>query len=98
MGKGDLVLATARNDPRYVFLWLAAAYPGAIYVAVDPRQTAAELEGLIGQVEPKLVVTDEELPDLFAQVGRSGRARAGRARRRGRADPHLGHHRAAPSS
>ena len=30
---------------------------------------AAELEGLIGQVEPKLVVTDDELPDLFAQPG-----------------------------
>ena len=63
------MLATARNDPLYVFLWLAAAYTGAIHVAVDPRQTAAELEGLMRQVEPKLVVTDEELADLFAQPG-----------------------------
>ena len=69
VGRGDLVLATARNDPLYVFLWLAAAYTGAIHVAVDPRQTAAELEGLMRQVEPKLVVTDEELADLFAQPG-----------------------------
>ena len=69
MGRGDVVLATARNDPSYVFLWLAAAYTGAIYVAVDPRQTAAELDGLIGQVEPKLVMTDDELPGLFAQPG-----------------------------
>ena len=69
MGQGDLVLALARNDPRYVFLWLAAAYIGAIHVAVDPRQTAAELEGLMRQLEPKLVVTDDELPDLFAQPG-----------------------------
>ena len=61
------MLATARNDPSYVFLWLAAAYTGAVYMAVDPRETAAELEGLIGQVEPRLVVTDDELPDLFAQ-------------------------------
>jgi acyl-CoA synthetase (AMP-forming)/AMP-acid ligase II len=38
-------------------------------VAVDPRQTAAELQGLVGQVQPKLVVTDEELPGLFAQPG-----------------------------
>ena len=36
MAKGDLVLATARNEPRYVFLWLAATYLGAIHVAVDP--------------------------------------------------------------
>jgi carnitine-CoA ligase len=67
--KGDLVLATARNDPRYLFLWLAAAYAGVIYVAVDPRQTPAELDGLVGQVRPKLVVTDDELPELFAQPG-----------------------------
>jgi crotonobetaine/carnitine-CoA ligase len=63
------VLAAARNDPRYVFLWLAAAYLGAIYVAVNPAQTPAELEGLVRQVEPKLVVTDAELPDLFAAPG-----------------------------
>jgi carnitine-CoA ligase len=63
------VLATARNDPRYVFLWLATAYLGAIYVGVDPRQTETELNGLVGQVEPKLVVTDVELDDLFAQPG-----------------------------
>ena len=51
------MLATARNDPRYVFLWLATAYLGAIYVGVDPRQTDTELRGLLGQVEPRLVVT-----------------------------------------
>jgi acyl-CoA synthetase (AMP-forming)/AMP-acid ligase II len=69
VASGDPVLSTARNDPRYVFLWLAAAYLGAIYVAVDPRQTPTELEGLVGQVQPKLVVTDDELPGLFAQPG-----------------------------
>jgi carnitine-CoA ligase len=63
------VLATARNDPRYVFLWLATAYLGAIHVAVDPRQTELELEGLVGQVEPKLVVTDENLDELFSVPG-----------------------------
>jgi crotonobetaine/carnitine-CoA ligase len=67
--KGDLVLATARNDPRYVFLWLASAYLGAIYVGVDPRQTDAELQGLVGQVDPKLVVTDAQLEELFAEDG-----------------------------
>ena len=64
------MLATARNDPRYVFLWLAAAYTGAIYAGVDPRQTGTELDGLIGQVEPALIVTDENLDELFAEPGR----------------------------
>jgi crotonobetaine/carnitine-CoA ligase len=63
------VLATARNDPRYVFLWLAAAYTGAIYAGVDPRQTEAELAGLVGQIRPKLVVTDANVDELFAQPG-----------------------------
>jgi crotonobetaine/carnitine-CoA ligase len=63
------VLATARNDPRYVFLWLATAYIGAIYVGVDPRQTETELSGLVGQVEPRLVVTDQNLDELFAEPG-----------------------------
>ena len=63
------MLASARNDPRYVFLWLATAYVGAIYAGVDPRQTDAELQGLIGQVDPKLVVTDENLDELFAAPG-----------------------------
>jgi carnitine-CoA ligase len=63
------VLATARNDPRYLFLWLATAYLGAIYVGVDPRQTETELSGLVGQVEPKLVVTDGNLDELIAEPG-----------------------------
>jgi crotonobetaine/carnitine-CoA ligase len=63
------VLATARNDPCYVFLWLATAYLGAIYLGVDPRQTDAELSGLVGQVEPALVVTDANLGELFSEPG-----------------------------
>ena len=69
VAKGDLVLATARNDPRYIFLWLAAAYTGAIYLAVDPRQTETELSGLVAQTDPKLVVTDDGLDELFAEEG-----------------------------
>jgi crotonobetaine/carnitine-CoA ligase len=63
---GDRVLAAASNRPEYVFLWLAAMHLGAIYAAVDPRSTEAELAGLVGQVEPKLVVDDESVEGLFA--------------------------------
>jgi crotonobetaine/carnitine-CoA ligase len=66
---GDRVLATARNDSRYLFLWLATAYLGAIQVAVDPRQTPTELDGLTAQVDPALVVTDDNLDELFARPG-----------------------------
>src|SRR4051794_19477439 len=63
---GDRVLAAASNRPEYVFLWLAAMHLGAIYAAVDPRSPEAELAGLVGQVEPKLVVDDESVEGLFA--------------------------------
>lgn len=67
-GPGDLVLATARNRPEYVFTWLAAMYLGAIYVAVDPRSTESELAGLVGQVTPKLVVDDGAVDGLFSRA------------------------------
>ena len=41
VGHGDLVLATARNRPEYLFAWLAAVRIGAIFVPVDPRASEA---------------------------------------------------------
>jgi len=64
--KGDLVMLTARTTPQYLLCWLALTTLGAIAVAVNPRSTAAELAGLIGQVQPKLLVTDAGLSDLAA--------------------------------
>ena len=63
IGRGDLVLGTAHNRPEYVFTWFACAYLGAIWVPTDPRATEAELNGLIGQVQPKLVVKQELAAD-----------------------------------
>src|ERR1700683_3020934 len=48
--RGDLVLATMRSTPDYLFTWLAAAYAGVILVTANPRSAAAELAGLVGQV------------------------------------------------
>ncbi len=66
VGHGDLVLATARNQPEYLFAWLATVRLGAIFVPVDPSGSEAELTGLVEQVQPAQVVTDDELPGLFA--------------------------------
>jgi crotonobetaine/carnitine-CoA ligase len=65
IGRGDLVLATAHNRPAYVFTWLAAAHLGAIYVPTDPRATPREFEGMVGQVAPKAIVTDDNAGRLF---------------------------------
>jgi carnitine-CoA ligase len=55
---GDLVLAPTPNSPEHLFTWLASAYLGSIFVAVNPRGTQAELDGLVAQVQPKLVLDD----------------------------------------
>jgi crotonobetaine/carnitine-CoA ligase len=58
LGPGDLVLAPMRSTPAYVFTWLASAYAGTILVTANPRSAGAELAGLLGQVRPRLVVSD----------------------------------------
>ena len=66
---GDLVLATARNTPEYLFAWLATTCSGAIVVAVNPRAGEAELTALVAQVRPRLVVTDAEAPAAIREAG-----------------------------
>jgi carnitine-CoA ligase len=64
--KGDLVMLTASTTPPYLLCWLAVTTMGAIAVTVNPRSSAGELAGLIGQVNPKLLITDAGLRDLVA--------------------------------
>jgi crotonobetaine/carnitine-CoA ligase len=66
---GDLVLATARNTPEYLFAWLATACSGAIIVAVNPLAAEHELAALVHQVGPRLVVTDAEVPASVRAAG-----------------------------
>jgi crotonobetaine/carnitine-CoA ligase len=63
-GKGDLVLTAPRNVPEHLFAWLAVGYIGAIVVTANPRSSEAELAGLAGQVEPRVVVVDDEVPAM----------------------------------
>ncbi|MDQ3661269.1 MAG: AMP-binding protein, partial [Actinomycetota bacterium] len=62
-----LVVATMRNSPAYLFLWLALMRLGAVLVPANPRSSAAELAGLATQVQPAVVVTDSELSHVFEQ-------------------------------
>jgi crotonobetaine/carnitine-CoA ligase len=65
-GRGDLVLTTMRSTPDYLFTWLASAYIGTILVSANPRSAPAELAGLVGQVRPRLMVTDPGLDGVMA--------------------------------
>jgi carnitine-CoA ligase len=62
--KGDLVMLTASTTPPYLLCWLAVTAVGAVAVAVNPRSSAAELAGLVRQVEPRLLISDGGLADL----------------------------------
>lgn len=59
--RGDLVVVTARNTPPYLLSWLGLAALGAVTVATNPQSTPAELAGLVGQVRPRLLLTDRDL-------------------------------------
>ena len=48
-----MVMLTARTTPPYLLCWLALTALGAVAVAVNPRSSAAELAGLIRQVQPQ---------------------------------------------
>jgi crotonobetaine/carnitine-CoA ligase len=77
--RGDLVLVTASSTPHYLLCWLALAQAGAITVAVNPRGTSAELEGLIRQVQPAAMITDNDQRDLVrAAIEAAGGAAAPR--------------------
>ncbi len=71
-GRGDRVLLTASTSPPYLLCWLALTSLGAVAVAVNPRSSAAELAGLIRQVEPRLLVTDAEAADQVAAARHGG--------------------------
>ena len=61
IGRGDLIMLTARTTPDYLLSWLAVTALGAVTVPVNPASSAAELAGLTGQVQPKAVLTDPAL-------------------------------------
>jgi carnitine-CoA ligase len=66
--RGDLVMMTARNTPPFLVSWLALASLGALTVAVNPRGSAAELAGLIGQTQPRVLITDTGLAGPVAEA------------------------------
>ncbi len=58
---GDRVAALAKNCAELVLLHLACSRIGAIYVPLNWRLTASELNGLLADVEPRLLLGDGEL-------------------------------------
>src|SRR6266849_6115516 len=72
IGRGDLVLVTARTTPPYLLCWLALASIGAVSVCANPRSATAELAGLAHQTGPRLIITDTGLASLIAAADIGG--------------------------
>jgi carnitine-CoA ligase len=64
--KGDLVAVTARTTAPYLLVWLALTSMGAIAITVNPESPAAELDGLLAQTSPKLLVSDDNVADFVS--------------------------------
>lgn len=67
VGPGDLVVLTARNEPKYLVALLAATTAGAVAVPLNPRGSEAELRGLLAQLSgsgrTRVIVTEADLRD-----------------------------------
>jgi len=68
IGRGDLIMLTARTTPEYLASWLALATLGAVTVPVNPASALDELAGLIAQVRPRAVLTDRALYPAFGEA------------------------------
>ncbi len=64
VGPGDRVVTLPRTTPDHLLSWLALMEVGAIQVPVNPRSSEAEVEGFLTQVEPRLVLREDDLPAL----------------------------------
>ena len=64
VGRGDLVLVTARTTGPYLLCWLALTSIGAVVVSANPRSAPAELAGLARQTQPRALITDQGLAGL----------------------------------
>jgi carnitine-CoA ligase len=69
IGRGDLVVTTARTTPPYLLCWLGLATLGAVTVPVNPRSAPAELAGIVRQVTPRALITDAGLRSLVDAAG-----------------------------
>ncbi|MBB2773172.1 UNVERIFIED_ORG: acyl-CoA synthetase (AMP-forming)/AMP-acid ligase II [Mycolicibacterium obuense] len=66
IGKGDVVMLWLPSGIDYATCYAAAAMIGAITTGLNPRLGRREIESILQQADPALIVVDEQLPDLPA--------------------------------
>lgn len=68
LGRGDRIAFFLGNRPEFVVAYLAALALGAVVVPMNIAYRRVELEHLLGDAEPKLVLTERELVAILGEV------------------------------
>jgi acyl-CoA synthetase (AMP-forming)/AMP-acid ligase II len=70
VGKGDVVVLWLPSGIDYATCYVAAAMIGAITAGLNPRLGRREIESILQQADPALIVADDELGQLPATPAR----------------------------
>lgn len=73
--KGDRIAAYGRNSDLYVLLFLAAVKIGAIHVPVNFQLKAGELDYILTDSDPVLIIADRELTDEIKRTSANSHRR-----------------------
>ncbi|MDP6708055.1 MAG: AMP-binding protein [Alphaproteobacteria bacterium] len=68
IGAGDVVAVLMKNSPAFVEAALATSYLGAVFLPINFRLAAAEVEYIVGDSGAKLLLVDDELAAAAAAV------------------------------
>lgn len=71
MGCGDRVAILARNAPVFFELAFAASKIGAALVGLNWRLAAPEIEAILADADPRILIVDRALDDLLTPAARS---------------------------
>ena len=80
IGRGDRVAVLALNTTDTLEVQFACGRIGAVFLPLNTRLTVPELQFIVGDAAPKLMIHDAELADIAGEVGQTvpdpGRASA----------------------
>jgi long-chain acyl-CoA synthetase len=68
VGKGDLVAMLLSNRPEFVTMYFGIVNIGAVAVPLDTKYKFAELASIIGDCQPKFLVTEDATLELILSV------------------------------
>jgi acyl-CoA synthetase (AMP-forming)/AMP-acid ligase II len=71
LGAGDRVAVLMLNQDRYLELYLAVAWAGAVIVPVNIRWSPAEIEDSLRDCRPMVLVVDNAFAELGGRIARN---------------------------